>query len=414
MQDTEFYSALLGLCHPWRVREVKLDLAGDRVDVWVEEVTGAVWECPECGKGAPVYDHAQERVWRHLDTCHCQTYLHARLPRVKCPAHGVRQVLAPWAGPGSQFTLRCEIWLIDTLKECDVSGVGRLTGTSWDEVWGIMARAVSRGLARKEHQIPAYLGVDEKAFTKRHRYETIVCDLKRGTVEYVVDDRTQESLERYYRQFTVEELEGVKAVAMDMWDPFIAATKKYVPEASDKIVFDHFHVTRTVTEAVDRVRRQEHKALRKQGEEDLKGTRHLWLANVENVPEWRRAEFQAVRGRNLKTGRAWAIKESLREFWTYGYAKPAGKYFRKWYFWATHSRLVPIIKAAKTLKSHLPNILTYFKHYISNATAEGINSKIQTLKQMACGFRNREHYRTAIYFHCGGLDLYPRSNAASS
>ena len=407
MQDTELYSALLGLRHPWRVREVKLDLAADRVDVWVEEVAGAAWECPECGKRVALYDHVQERVWRHLNTCHCQTYLHARLPRVQCPEHGVRQVPAPWAGPGSQFTLRCESWLIDTLKECDVSGVTRLTGTSWDEAWRIVERAVERGLARKERRIAQYLGVDEKAFAKRHRYETIVCDLKQGTVEYVVEDRTQESLERYYRQFTAEELAEVKAVAMDMWDPFIAATRKYLPQADHAIVFDHFHVTRTVTQAVDQVRRQEHKVLMEHGEEQLKGTRHLWLANVENVPEWRRAEFQAVRGMNLKTGRAWAIKESLREFWTYGYAKPARRYFRRWYFWATHSRLSPVIKAAKTLHRHLPNILTYFKHYISNATAEGLNSKIQTLKQMACGFRNREHYRTAIYFHCGGLDLYP-------
>lgn len=413
MQDTELYRALLGLRDPWVVREVKLDLAADRVDVWVEEVGIARWGCPECGKKVGLYDHAQERVWRHLNTCHCETYLHARLPRVKCPEHGVRQVPAPWAGPGSQFSLRCESWLIDTLKECDVSGVGRLTGTSWDEAWGIVERAVERGLARKKRRIPEYLGVDEKAFGKRHRYETVVCDLKKGTVEYVVDERTQESLERYYRQFTTEELEAVKVVAMDMWDPFIMATKKYVPGAEKKIVFDHFHVTRTVTEAVDQVRRQEHKALMKGGEERLKGTRHLWLANVENVPEWRQAEFQAVRGAELKTGRAWAIKESLRRFWRYGYAKNARRYFRRWYFWATHSRLAPIIKAAKTLHRHLPNILTYFKHYLSNATAEGINSKIEMVKQMACGFRNRAHYRTAIYFHCGGLDLYPRQEASS-
>ncbi len=413
MQDTELYSALLGLRHPWRVREVKLDLATDRVDVWVEEVAEAVWNCPQCKKRAPLYDHAQERVWRHLNTCHCQTYLHARLPRVKCSDHGVRQVSAPWAGAGPQFTLRCESWLIDTLKECDVSGVTRLTATSWDETWRIMKKAVERGLARKERRIPQYIGVDEKAFAKRHRYETIVCDLKRATVEYVVEDRRQESLEQYYRQFTIKELKAVKAVAMDMWEPFIAATRKYLPQADQAIVFDHFHVTRTVTQAVDQVRRQEHKVLKDQGDEQLKGTRHLWLANVENVPEWRREEFQAIRGADLKTGRAWAIKESLRRFWTYGYAKNAKEYFRRWYFWATHSRLVPIIKAAKTLQGHLPNILTYFKHYISNATAEGLNSKIQTVKQMACGFRNREHYRTAIYFHCGGLDLHPRSEPSS-
>ena len=392
---------------PWRVRKVALDMAASRVDVWVEEAAGAKWNCPECGKGAPVYDHAEERVWRHLNTCQCQTFLHARLPRTKCADHGVRQVPAPWAGPGSQFTIICESWLIDTLQECDITGVSRLTGASWDESWRVMAKAVARGKARKERRIPEYLSIDEKAFAKRHRYETLICDLKRGTVEHIVEDRQQESLERYYRQFTVAERASVKAVAMDMWDPYIAATRAYIPSAEDKIVFDHFHVTRQVTEALDRVRRQEHKALMARGDEQLKRTRHLWLANRENVPEWRKEEFAAIRKANLKTGRAWSIKESLRKFWYYRYPKSALGYFRRWYYWATHSRLTPIVKAAKTLERYLPNIMTYFKHRISNATAEGLNSKIQMVKEMACGFPNREHYRIAIYFHCGGLDLYP-------
>ena len=117
MQDTELYNALLGLRHPWRVREVKLDLAGDRVDVWVEEVARAVWECPECGNKAPLYDHAQKRVWRHLNTCQCQTYLHTLgWCGLNVLSMGCGRVPAPWAGPGSQFTLRCEGWLIDTLK----------------------------------------------------------------------------------------------------------------------------------------------------------------------------------------------------------------------------------------------------------------------------------------------------------
>jgi len=155
------------------------------------------------------------------------------------------------------------------------------------------------------------------------------------------------------------------------------------------------------------VRQQEHKALMAQGDEQLKRTRHLWLANQENVPDWRKEEFAAIRKANLKTGRAWSIKESLRKFWHYRYSKSALGYFRRWYYWATHSRLAPIVKAAKTLDKFLPNIMTYFKHRISNATAEGLNSKIQMVKEMACGFRNREHYRLAIYFHCGGLSLYP-------
>jgi len=407
LEDTEFYGQLLGLPDPWRVRKVALDIVANRVDVWVEEAAGTKWNCPECGQGAPLYDHAEERVWRHLNTCQCQTLVHARLPRTKCADHGVRQVGAPWAGPGSQFTIACESWLIDTLQECDITGVSRLTGASWDESWGVMAKAVARGQARKTRRIPEYLSIDEKAFAKRHRYETLICDLKRGTVEHIVEDRQQESLERYYRQFTEEERGSVKAVAMDMWDPYIAATRGYIPQAEEKIVFDHFHVARQVTEALDKVRRQEHKALMTQGDEQLKRTRHLWLANRENVPEWRKEEFAAIRKANLKTGRAWSIKESLRKFWHYRYPKSAFSYFRRWYYWATHSRLVPIVKAAKTLDKYLPNIMTYFKHRISNATAEGLNSKIQMVKEMACGFRNREHYRIAIYFHCGGLSLYP-------
>ena len=408
MKDTELYAALLKLGARWVVREVRLDVASERVDVWIEEAAGTRWSCPECGQAAPVYDHAEERQWRHLDTCECRTYLHARLPRVQCPQHGIRQVQASWAIPTSHFSLKMESRLIDTLKECDVTGATRLTGTSWDEAWGIVVRAVARGLARKPRRIPPYLCVDEKSFAKRHRYETVICDAEQGKVEYVVEDRRQESLEAYYRQFTPEELAQVQAVAMDMWDPYVAATRACVPGADTKIVFDKFHVLRTVNEAVDKVRRQEHKVLKAAGDERLTGTKHLWLANEENVPECRRQEFEAIKGENLKTSRAWAIKEALRQFWTFDDRPAAVDYYRHWYFWATHCRLKPVINAAKTLQAHLANILTYFQHRVTNATAEGLNSKIQMVKEMACGFRNREHYKTAIYFHCGGLDLYPR------
>lgn len=402
-----FYHHLLGLSWPWRVQKVQLDLPGGRVDVWLEDAPGAQWLCPQCRQPAPLYDHAPEAMWRHLDTCQCRTYVHARLPRTQCPVHGVHQVVPSWADSGAHLTMAFESRVIDTLQECDVTGAGRLTGLSWDGVWRVLDSAVTRGLARKPRRVPALLGIDEKSFAKRHRYETLVCDLSRGTVEYIADDRTQASLESYYQQFTPEELAGIQAVTMDMWDPYIAATRRYVPAAEEKIVFDHFHVTRYVTNAVDKVRRQEHQRLRKAKDERLKGTKHLWLANEENVPEWRREEFAALRAAELLTGRAWAIKESFRDFWRHAQAESAASFFRRWYFWATHSRLAPIIAAAKTIKVHLANILTYFKHRLTNATVEGLNSKIQMVKEMACGFRNREHYKTVIYFHCGGLDLYP-------
>jgi len=408
MEDRQLYARLLGIEFPWLISKVQVDMAAERIDVWVEEASGVRFACAICQCDAPVYDHTEEQVWRHLDTCQCRTYVHARLPRTKCPADGVKQVRAPWAEPRSQFTRLFEMRLIDTLKECDVTGVTRLSGTSWDEAWGVMLRAVNRGLARKQHQVPARIGIDEKSFGKGHNYESIVCNLDGATVEYVVDDREKESLESYYRQFTPEQLAQIKAIAMDMWEPYVLATKDHVPDAAEKIVFDRFHATKQVTAAVDKVRRAEHKTLAQSGDERLKGTKYLWLRNEENIPDWRREEFAAVKSAKLKTSRAWAIKESLRKFWSYSYTKCAERYFNAWYFWATHSRIGPMIQAAKTLKRHLANLLTYFKHRITNATSEGINSKIQMIKLMACGYRNRSHYRAAIYFHCGGLDLYPR------
>jgi transposase len=406
MQDTELYEKLLGVKSPWKVTKVKLDTDAGRVDVWIEDTPGTKWDCPECKVKASVYDHSEERVWRHLDTCQFGTYIHARIPRVKCTAHGIKQISVPWAEHGSRFTLLFENKVIDTLKECDVTGANRLTGTTWSEAWNVMEKAIERGLKRKKVSVPEYIGIDEKSFAKRHKYETLVCNLRTGTVECVLDERDQESLESYYSQFDTEDLAVIKAIAMDMWDPYIAATRNFVPDAGSKIVFDRFHVIRYVTDALDKVRRQEHKQLMKNGEEWLKGTKHLWLMNEERIPDWRKPEFDEIRKMKLKTSRAWAIKESLRHFWDYSYPKSAERFFKRWYFWASHSRLKPMIEAARTLKSHMPNILTYFKHRITNAVVEGLNSKIQTVKLMACGFRNREHYRKAILFHCGGLDLY--------
>jgi transposase len=411
MEDTELFTKLLGIQPPWRVTRVEVTLAVERIDVWVEEAPGTLFPCAACATPAAVSDHTAEQVWRHLDTCQCQTYVHARLPRTTCPGDGVKQIPAPWPEARSQFTRLFERRLIDTLTECDVTGVTRLTGTSWDEAWGVLARAVARGLARKAKRVPARIGIDEKALGKGHRYESLGCDLDRGTGEYVVDGRTQASLESYYQQFTPEDLATVSSIAMDMWDPYIAATKAWVPAAAAKIVFDRYHATTQVTKAVDQVRRREHKLLAAQGDLRLQGTRYLWLWNEENVPAWRREEFESVKRAELKTSRAWAIKESLRGFWNYVYPKRAAKYFTAWDFWATHSRLKPMVEAAKTLKRHLANLMTYFTHRITNATAEGINSKIQTIKLMACGYRNRDHYQTAIYFHCGDLDLYPRAEA---
>jgi transposase len=407
MQDTALYQYLLGLQSPWTVNRVNLDVNGQRVDVWAEHPENAAWVCPHCTKTLPSYDHAEERTWRHLDSCQFQTYLHARIPRVACGEHGVVQVLVPWAEPRSRFTLLFERLAIDVLRQCDVSGATRILRISWDEAWGLMERAVTRGKQRKARTVVRRIGVDEKAAAKGHRYLTLVCDLDEGTVEYIAEDRKQESLDSYYAGLTQEQRDGIEAIAMDMWEPYIQATRAQVPDADEKIVFDRFHVMGYVGKAVDTVRKQEHRALMASGNETLKGSKYLWLYSRENVPEGRHDEFAALIRQKLKVGRAWALKEVLRRLWHYVYPASGWKFWKRWYFWATHSRLEPMRTAAETIRRHIANIVTYYQHPVTNAMSEGLNSQIQKIKSMAHGFRNIEHFKTAIYFHCGGLDLYP-------
>jgi transposase len=407
MRDTDLYRYLLSIEAPWTVARVELDVKQQRVDVWTEHRRGVRWPCPECGAELATYDHADERAWRHMDSCHFKTYLHARPPRVHCPKHGVKQVRLPWAEPNSRFTAMFERLVIDVLKETDVLGATRILDLSWDEAWGVMQRAVARGLLAKQDRIVEKIGVDEKSAAKGHKYITLVYNLDTATVEYIGDERKTETLDGYYRTLSKEQLAGIEAIAMDMWDPYIKSTKAHVPGAEDKIVFDRFHIMQHMGKAVDTVRKQEHRALKADGDERLTGTKYIWLYSQEKLPDKYVDRFEELRATDLKTARAWAIKENLRHLWTYQRLGWAEKHWRQWYYWATHSRLKPVVEAARTIERHLQNVMTFFKHRITNAVSEGMNSKIQTIKKRAYGYRNRDNFKTAIYFHCGGLQLYP-------
>ena len=413
MRDTELYQQLLGLAEPWTVTRVDLSVADARVDVWVDHSQRTRFACPEpgCERELFVRDHADERAWRHLDSCQFLTYLHARAPRVDCPEHGARQARLPWAEPMSRFTTLFERLAIDVLKACDVKSAAGLLRVSWDQAWHLMTRAVTRGQAVKAVTVPALMGVDEKAAGRGQDYITVVSNLATGTVEHIADERCQASLDSYFARFTPAQRERIRAVAMDMWEPYATSVRAHLSNPDSKIVFDRYHVMRYLTTAVDTVRKCEHRALAGAGDTRLTGSKYLWLYSAENLPDQHADRFAALRTTDLKTSRAWAIKESLRHFWVYHRRGWGEKHWRRWYFWATHSRLRPIIDAAKTLKRHEAGLLAYFNHKITNATAEGLNSRIQAIRVSARGYRNRENFKTAIYFHCGGLQLYPATGS---
>ena len=408
MQDKELYRHILGLASPWFVAEVKLNLEQHRIDVHVSHPRETKFACPDCGQQLACYDHVPDRQWRHLDSCQFQTILHADVPRVACPEHGVKQVNVPWAEKGSRYTILFERLAIDILLATQtITGAMAILNTKWDQTWNILQRAVARGQARKEPQPLPRIGIDEKAFAKGHNYITLLYDLDHSTVEAISDGRDTESGIACFSQLSPQQINSVEAVAMDMSEAYVKAAKQVIPLAENKIVHDRFHVMQMATGAVDKVRRGEHRQLQKEDDARLAKTKYIWLKSQENLTEKENTLLDATFTLRLQTGKAWAYKEMLRDLWHHDTAREAAAYFKDWYNRVIHTTLEPMKRVARAIKQRLENVVSYCTHGITNAVAEGINSKIMAIKRRVGGYRNRENFKKVIFFYCGGLNLHP-------
>ena len=398
------YALLLGISAPWRVKHASLDLLTATVEIDLEYDAAASVCCPECSKECVRHDHV-ERTWRHLDVMQFTTLIHARVPRTLCSEHGVKTVKVPWAERQARFTLLFEDFAVRVIDGCrSLTQAAKLLELDWDSVMLIMARAVARGLARRSTEAVTQIGLDEKSFRRGQDYVSLMTDLKERRVLEVVEGRSTADAVQLLETLPAEQRKTVVAAAMDMGANFAAATRIACPQAA--IVHDRFHVSMHLNEAVDKVRREEHRRLLARGDDSLTGTKYLWLQGA--LPEGERAlTFDELCQRDLKTSKAWAHKETFVEFWSQVDATRGGHFFKQWYNDVIRSKLEPIKKVARMLKAHLLGLLNYFEYPITNALTEGFNSKIQAIKADARGFRSFPNYRIRILFHCGKLDLKP-------
>ena len=406
MNTTEsHYAKLLGLDAPWAVSRVKLNVAKRRVDIFVEygQTSG---DCPECGTARRLYDRSPGRVWRHLDTMQFETYLHCEPPRIECPQHGVKTMALPWAGKHSRFTLLFEAFAIDVIRASrSLTEAGRLLGLSWHQLHPIMKRAVCRGLGRRENDEMAWIGMDEKSFRKGHNYISLINDLENVRVLEVVEGREGSAADDLIvKALDEKQRDMVCGVAIDMSAPYISAIRRHLPNAD--IVHDKFHIAKHLNDAVDKTRRKEHRKLLKNKDECLKGTKYSWLKGMEHLSDEALEQIESLAKSELSVSKAWYIKELFRHFWMRRDAAFARSFFEWWHQKAFATGLPEIRKVARMLKKHLENILTYFECYITNAASEGLNSKIQSIKACARGFRNFANYRVSILFFCGKLPLH--------
>lgn len=399
------YGNMLGLTEGWKVSGVDLMLADKRLELRLAwQKAGAL--CPECAKSTTRHDLSSERRWRHLDSMGFETILTARVPRANCPEHGIVQMKVPWADKHSRFTLAFEAFAIKVLQASrSVAAARQLLRVGWECIHNIMNRAVERGVDRRVWEGVKTVGMDEKSFLRGQSYASVLYDLTPGEprVLEVMEGRDTGAAQMLWEIVPDPVIDEIEAVCVDMSGIYAPVARAMVPQA--KVVHDRFHVSKHLNEAVDQVRRKENKALQAKGDERLKGMKHLFLFNPENLPESRAAQFEELKNADLKTSRAWAMKENFREFWNCTTRKEASAYFKKWKRWVMKSNLPEMKKVAKMLARHLDGLLNFTAFRITNAVAEGFNSKIQAIKADARGFRNFLNYRTRILFFCGRLDL---------
>jgi len=405
----EFYTNLLGITDPWEVASIKRDSNSKEVTAVVALKLSAQLVCPICGLPSKLHDHRSRR-WRHLDSCNHKTIVEADIPRIECAEHGVKQMTVTWAMKGSRFTAEFESTVLLWLKGDSIKTVAENFGLSWDEVDGIMARAVERGLARRKKTSPEHIGVDETSFQKHHQYVTVILDKGTDTIIDILDDRKAITLKTWFKTQEKSDFSRIQSITMDMWDPFINAVKKIFKNAEDIISFDHFHVSQHFGKALNKVRAEEHRSfIARESKSPLVRSKYQWLKNSDRIDNraTHRKEFMQLTRCNLKTARAWRIKEAAGFLWNYSYMGVAEKNWKQLLGWISRCRLKPVIAVGRMVRRYFYGILNAIRFKVNNSMLEAKNACIQRIKKIACGFRNKTRFKTAILFHLGGLDLQP-------
>ena len=401
MNNLELFKAALGLQDPWTVVSMDFDAAGHRLDLHLDFARGSRFACPEGDEGAcPVHD-TSDKTWRHLDFFQHQAYLHARVPRVSCPAHGVRQVAVPWARPESGFTLLFEALLMALVTDMPVAAAAELTGEHDTRLWRVLHHYVELARDARSDAGVTKVGIDETSARRGQDYISLFVDLERSAVLYATPGRDHEVVERFAGDLRAHggDPEKITDACCDMSPAYILGIESSLPNA--EITFDRYHLAQLLSKAVDSVRRDE-----AHGRHELKRTRYLWLKRPEKLTKRQQADLAwlRVRDRGLRTARAYAWRLSFDAFFDQPPAF-AEDYLDRWYRGAIRSRLEPIKDFAYTVGEHWDGVLRWHTTRISNGVLEGINSLVQAAKRRARGYRTTANLIAMTYLIAGKLDM---------
>jgi transposase len=428
MVEQELFTAALGLVPPWRVARSEFTKSDEpqsgtgakaapardavagpvqdsgQLDLFLQFPRGARFACPQPGcdeRECPVHD-TEDKTWRHLNFFQYKAYLHAKVPRVRCPEHGVRMVTVSWARPESGFTLLFEALLVALAGSMPMRKIKKLVGEHDTRLWRIVRHYVNAARAKQDYSAVQRVGVDETAAARGQDYVSVFMDPDTARVLFATPGRDSDTVKAFAEDLKAHGgyPEAVRNVTCDMSVAFTAGVRDHLSNAD--ITFDRFHIIKQLGEAVDKVRRAE----ATQRPELLRKTRWLWLKNRHNLStnDQRALVWLTRPSLQLATARAHRWREDFQGFYDIE-PDQAEAYLTRWCAGAMRSRLEPLKDFVAMLRRHWDGILAWHRTHLTTGLLEGTNSLIQAAKARARGYRNKEYMITIIYLIAGKLPL---------
>lgn len=401
--ETTLFENALHIEPPFYIKEINFDSKGKRLDVYVDFKRGSIftYDKEDYNESSKAYD-TKNKQWRHLNFFEHECYLNVRVPRVKLKDGKVKLVPMPWEGLSAGFSLLFEALVMQLCKAMPVKQVGDLINESDDKLWQMLDKYIDAGRELEDFSELKSVGVDETSKKKNHDYISLFVDMKKRKTIYITEGKSSETVNDFKEDLVLHggNAENIKNVSCDMSPAFIKGVKENLPNA--EITFDKFHIVKIINHAVDQVRKEEAKSL-----DLLKNTRFIFLKNSNNLTknQSRKLTELSISQLNIKSIRALHIRENFQEIYNAENNEDFEKLLKKWYFWATHSRLEPIKKAAYTIKRHWEGVLKWFESRINNGILEGLNSIIQACKTKARGYKTTKNFKIIAYLVTGDLKL---------
>lgn len=379
----------------------------DAILVTVRPRKGGRPICGQCGKRGPTYDTQPERHFEFVPLWGIAVFLVYRMRRVDCRTCGqVKTEQVPWSDGKHRSTFSYRLFLAQWAKRLSWKETAEVFGASWDTVYRSVRWVVHWGLVNREITDLKAIGVDEIQYRRGHRYMTLVyqIDAGRRCLLYIAQDRTEQSLRKFFERFPKETFTGLRFVCSDMWGPYLTVVQECVGHAVH--VLDRFHVMKKFGDAINKVRAEEARQLKQDGYEPvLKNARWCLLKRPENLTENQTVKLEELLQYNLKSIKSYLMREDFQRFWEYVSPAWAGKFLDAWCTRAMRSRIEPMQGVAKMLRRHRELLLNWFraKGELSNGSVEGMNNKAKLAMKKAYGFKSYETLEIALYHQLGKL-----------